>query len=331
MSHPMSRSAVAWLCLMATATFAADSPKSESTAKKQEQPSRISSKVDTQPAAALTDKEAGEVSLAAGRILKHISQARSAIREKKKDAAATHVAQGLKLIALIDSVLPHSKVKTEIKSGDLVYTDEDDVTPRYVTLFDELERRDIISPIVQAKKEAEHKHRQNHGKEAAEKEAPGALAVTHADIVYSTAKLDIDLARQMLNRAKRDLDDGKTEPADEALLALQSEGVLFVYAEIDLPLEEAADNLKLAEIEMKEGRQDAAKAALHVAIDELKRYEKLVGEKRSTEVKALHQEIDKLTAELGKAELSDADRQKHASKISEWWQRATKWFKGTTK
>jgi len=330
-SHLISRSVVALLCLTATTTFAADSPKSESVSKKKEQPARISSKVNSQPVAVLTDKEAAEVSLAAGRILKHISQARTAIREKKKDEAAAHVAQGLKLVALIDNVLPHSKVKTEIKSGDLVYTDEDDVTASYVTLFDELERRDFISPIVQAKKEAEHKHRQNHGKEAAVKEAPAALAVSHVDLVYSTAKLDIDLARHMLNRAKRDLDEGKTEPADEALLALQSEGVLFLYAEIDLPLEEAADNLKLAEIEMKEGRQAEAKAALHVAIDELKRYEKLVGEKRSTEVKALHQEIDKFTAELGKGELSEADRQKHASRISEWWQRATKWFTGTTR
>ena len=331
MSHPKSWSVIALLCLTATATFAADPAKSESSSKKKEQPPRISSKVDVQPAAALTDKEASEVSLAAGRILKHISQARNAIRDKKKEEAAVHVAQGLKLVTMIDSVLPHSKVKTEIKSGDLVYTDEDDLAARYVTLFDELERRDIISPVVQAKKEAEHKHQQKHGKEAAATQAPAALAVTHADIIYSTAKLDIALARHMLNRAKRDLDDGKTEQADESLLAFQSEGVLFEYVEIDLPLEEAADNLKLAEIELKEGRQDEAKAALHVAMDELKRYEKLVGEKRSTEVKALHQEIDKLTAELGKGDLSDADRQKHVSKISEWWQRATKWFKGTTK
>jgi hypothetical protein len=74
---------------------------------------------------------------------------------------------------------------------------------------------------VQAKKETEHKHRQDHGKEAAAKEAPGALAVSHADIAYSAVKLDIELARHMLNRAKLDLDGGKTEPADEALLALK--------------------------------------------------------------------------------------------------------------
>jgi len=331
MSHLMFRSVVAWLCLTATTTFAADSSKPDSASKEKDQPARISSKVDVQPAPALTDKEAEEVSFAAGRILKHVSQARSALREKKKDVAGVHVAQGLKLIAVIESVLPHSKVKTEIKSGELVYTDEDDVTARYVTLFDELERRDIISPVVQAKKEAEQKHRPNHGKAAEANAVPEALAVTHADIAYSTVKLDIEFAKHMLHRAKRELDGGKTEPADEALLAVQSEGVLFEFVEIDLPLEEAADNLKLAEIEMKAGRQDQAKAALHVAIDELKRYEKLVGEKRSSEVKGLHQEIDKLTVELGKGNLSEADREKHASKISEWWQRATKWFKGSTK
>lgn len=219
MSHFICRSVVALFCVTATASFAADSPKSESTSKRKEHPSRISSKVEVQRAAALTDAEAVEVSFTAGRILKHISQARHAIRDKKKDEAAAHVAQSLKLIAIIDSVLPHSNVKTEIKSGDLVYTDDDDVTPRYVTLFDELERRDIISPIVQARKEVEHKHLQNHGKEAATKKALEALAVSHADIAYSAVKLDIELTRHMLNRAKQDLDGEKTEPADEALLA----------------------------------------------------------------------------------------------------------------
>ena len=331
MSHPMSRSVVALVCLTATATFAADPPKSTSGPKKKEQPTRISSKVELEPVAALTDKESREVSFAAGKVLKHVAQARNAIREKKQDEAASHVAQGLKLIAIVDGVLPHSKVKTEIKSGDLVYTDEDDVTARYVTLFDELERRDIISPIVQAMSEAERKQQPNDGKNAEAKQAPEALAVSRADIIYSTAKLDVDLARHMLHRAKRDLDDGKTEPADVALLALQSEGVLFEFEEIDLPLTEVADNLKLAEIEMKEGSLEEAKAVLHVAMDELKRYEKLVGDKRGADVKALHQEIDKLTAELGKGSLSETDRQKGAAKISEWWHRATKWLKGKTK
>ena len=329
MFQSMSRSVGAVLFLTATAALAADSPSSESAAKKKEPPSRISSNVDVHPTVALTNKEASELSFAAGRILKHVAQARHAFEEKKKDVAAGHIDQGLKLITIIDNLLPHTKVKTEIKSGDLVYNDEDDVTPRYLTIFDELERRDIISPIVQAKKEAERNPPPSQGKESTANKTHPALGIIRADIVYSTAKLDIQLARMMLNRAKRDLNDGKNDAADEALMALQSQGVLFVLEEIDLPLEEVGDNLKLAETELKEGKDEEAKAALNLAVDDLKRYEKLVGEKRGSEVKTLHQEIDKLTVELSKGNLSDADRQKHASRISEWWHTATNWMKGT--
>ena len=48
-------------------------------------------------------------------------------------------------------------------------------------------------------------------------------------------------------------------------------------------------------------------------------------------VKRVYQEIDKLTAELGKGNLSEAERQKLASRISEWWHVATKWLKAKTK
>ncbi len=276
------------LSLSAGTCFAADPPKSESALKQKDQAARICSSVEVQPVAGLSDDEAEEVSFAAGRTLKHIGQARDALREGKKEEAARHVDQGLKLIAIIESVLPHYKVKTAIKSGNLQYEDEEEVAPRYVTLFDELERRDILSPVKQAKQEAAGKGARKGEKSGEGNEAAGALVVSHVDVNYSAAKLDIPLARHMLAHAKRDLQGGKTDAADEALLAVQSRGVLLEYEEIDLPLEEAADNLKLAEIEMKEGRQAEAKAALHMAIDDLKRYEKLVGENRGAEVKALH-------------------------------------------
>jgi hypothetical protein len=331
MSHAWTRSLTAILCLTVSAAIAADAPKPQAPAKKKASTSRIASKVDMEPVGELSDEEAREVSFAAGRIVKHVIQARYAIREKENEQAATHVRQGLQLIAIIDCVLPHFKVKTEIKSGDLTYSDEDDVAANYVRFYDELERRDIISPIAQAKREAQHGGQNKQSAESAAKEAPTALAVSHADIVYSTAKLDIVLARHMLTRAKEDLAEDKAAEADQALLALQSRGVLFEVEEIDLPLEEAADNLKLAELEMQAGRVADAKAALHAAIDQLKRYESLVGENRGADVKSLHEEISKLTAELEGGKLSEADQQKHASRISDWWHRATKWFKGNAK
>jgi hypothetical protein len=66
-------------------------------------------------------------------------------------------------------------------------------------------------------------------------------------------------------------------------------------------------------------------------MEELKRYEKLVGEKRGSEVRAVQREIDQFVAELAQRNLSDVERQKYASRISERWQIAIKWLRGKTK
>jgi len=324
-----SRAIATLLCLTATTAWAGEPQKPESAQKKKTHASRIASVVEVQPVAPLSERDASQVSFAAGRVLKHVIQARGAIVEGKKDEAATQVEQGLKLLAIIDAAQPHVKVKTEIKSGNLAYTDEDELTPRYVTLYDELDRYDVISPVAQAKQES--RQRQNPAAGDAAKTPAGAMAFSHVDIRHSSAKLDLVVAQQMLNRTRRSLSDGKLENADESLLALLTDGVLFELEEIDLPLEEAADNLKLAEIEMKQGRTAEAKAALHVAIDQLKRYEKLAGDTRSAEVKALHQEITKLTGVLEKGMPSEEEIQKMAAQIGEWWQNTTKWFKTHTK
>lgn len=315
-------------CLSTIAAFAAD-PQEPAPTK--EQRPRITSKVETEAVTALSDEEAKDISFAAGRILKHVIQARDALRQTNLEHATVHVKQGVKLVAIVESVLPRYSVKTEITSGELTYSDEDDVTPRYVTLFDELERRDIISPVLQVQKQSKGPRQKNQPGQPASKEAPGALAISRAEIAYSTATLDIVLTRHLLALARQNLAEGKVTEADEALLAIQSEAVLFEFEEIDLPLEEAADNLKLAEIEMREGRYAEAKAALQVAVDQLKNYEELVGENQGAEVQMLHQEIAKLAAELESGNVSQADQQKHASRISGWWRRATKWFKQKAK
>lgn len=326
MSHSIVAPVFALLCTITAAGFCDDQPKISSAKKKDHTP-RITSTVDVKQVSALSDHDANEISFAASRILKHVAQARTALHSKKMDEAKTHVDQGLKLIAIIDGLLPRYLVKTEIKSGEHVYSDEDQVAPEYVTIFSEVERRDIISPVLQAKREhAFSRQHQQAGKEHADQTGP-AYAVSHEEIQYTAAKLNLAVAAHMLNHAKQALHEDKAPVADEALKAIQAKGVLFEYEETDLPLKEAADNLKLAEMEMKQGHHEHAKAALHVASDQLKLYEKKTGEKRSAEVKTLHHEIDKLTTQLEKGEIAEAEFQKHASTISGWWQRASKWFK----
>lgn len=311
--------------------------KADASSADQNKASRITSKVDVSPVDTLTDEESREVSFAAGRILKHIAQARAAIAVDHKDDARKHVDQGLKLIEIIESVLPHYSVKTEIRSGDLVYTDHDEITPTYVTLFDELERRDIITPVLRAKSDVKQKSSNKandanndaaKGVEEHSQQPPQAVSLAAND--YTIVKLNVGYAKEMLNLAKTEMAKESHKEhlkADTALLAIQTAGVTLEFDEIDLPLERAADNLKLAETEMKEGRYDAAKETLYIAADELKKYEKQAGENRSKEVKALHEEIGKLAAELEKGKPSEADAEKHINTISKLWQKVTKWFK----
>lgn len=325
MLHRTTWPAIAVMCACTAAGFSDEQTKAVTPTKKKDAP-RITSTVEVKQISALSDHDAHEISFAAGRILKHVAQARSELHHKKVDGAKTHVDQGLKLITIIEGLLPRQVVRTEIKSGDHVYLDEDQVVPEYATIFSELEQIDIVSPVVQAKREHTRK-RGPHAEHAPAAQSEPAYVVSHEELIYSAIKLNLTLCARKLNEAKQGLQDGKAQLADEALLAIQTNGVLFVLEEVDLPLREAADNLKLAEREMKQGHQEHAKAALHVASDQLKLYEKKAGENRSADVKALHAEIDKLTAELGKATVTDSESQKHASTISDWWQRATKWFK----
>ena len=144
----MSRfTSVVLVLLCSSVCNAKDNAKATAKAKSKTPPPRIVSKVDVGPAVKLTPAESREVSFAAGRILKHVAQARRAIALKQHDQAKTHVDQALKLAGIIEGVLPKYKLKTEIKSGKLTYTDEEFITPEYITLLDELVRQDIIAPV----------------------------------------------------------------------------------------------------------------------------------------------------------------------------------------
>jgi len=258
---------VVLVLLFTSVCNAKDGAKADAKDKSETPPPRINSKVDVGPAVKLTPAESREVSFAAGRILKHVAQARRAIALKQHDQAETDVDQALKLAGIIESVIPKYKLKTKIKSGKLTYTDEEFITPEYITLFDELVRQDIIAPVLQAKNEG----KQKSGKKSKSGNVP--LEVREADLDYTTVKLDFNLTRQALDVAKSELakkDHSEHEKADAALQTLQTSGVIFEYVEVDLPLEQADDNLRLAEIEMTAGNHEAAKSALYRASDELK-------------------------------------------------------------
>lgn len=267
---------------------------------------RIRAEVDVEPAVPVTDEERRAIYLAAGRVLKHVDQAREALEAEDRGQAVHHVEQARLLIDIIGNALPVYDVRARIESGELVYEDREEVQDTVITVFDELERAALLAPVKAARIEA---------REAAG-EAP--TAVVDVGLVHTRAELDVDAARVRLEAALSALKDREHEAADDLLAAVQT-SVRLTRVEIDLPLERARTNLMLARDRLDEGRLEDARLALRVAIDALADYEAAAQASRAEEAAALRGEM----AELENTIQSDARQARE--KLDAWWDRLSEW------
>ena len=280
---------------------------------------RIIAETDIQPVATLSAQESQAMSLAAGRILLHADDARIAITEEDKKTALKEIKQGLILVKLIQNTIPKYKVTTTIKAGDATYTDEEEVSRRFVQVFNEQYIQDVIAPVVQAKT--------NNLKHPGPKGGDLPAIEDYSIWSQSTMKLNIALADDALALAKEELKKGHFDNADTALALLQTEGVVFEYSAVELPLTEAADDLKLAQLEISEGKTNQAQATLKRASEHLKKYEVISGESRAKEVRKLNEEIDRLSQSLAKGDHSESALKKAGKEIASYWDRVVNWFK----
>ena len=272
----------------------------------------ISSSVNvTPPPTKLNSDEWRAMSLAGNRILKHTNQALVALADKKNDEAVTNIDQGLKLVQIIDAVLPASTVTTEIKSGDLSYADSDPVKPMFVPIYREYDTVDVLSSVT-AQKQAKPRAIQ----------AAAVPDVIYAGFDYTGVKLDLRLAKRDLQSAEDLIKQGDTKGATAALQDILTTGVIFQFSSMDEPLVRAMDNLRLAEAELKANHPDVAKNALAGASDALKNYEKMTGDTRSAEVKQLYSEIDEETKSIAQEK-----PETFSPKVSDWWGRVLNWLK----
>ena len=289
---------------------------------------RITANTEIKPVVTLSADESRAVSLAAGRILLHTDKARQAISAKDKKTALAEIDKGLTLVKVIERALPKYEVTTEIKSGDIVYNTREEVSDNYVPVFDEQYIEDVVAPVVRAKRKshaAGMKQWKHTGKKNKRRGSPAVEVFSMWR--RSSMKLNIGLAADALALAKTELEKDKADAADAALAVLQSEGVIFEFDEVELPLLEAADNLKLAELQIGEGKVAAARATLKLASDDLKRYEQITGESRAKEVRELHHKIDKLIDSMESKNHSGSTLDKSKHEIESYWRHVVKWFK----
>jgi len=267
---------------------------------------RITGAVDSKPAYTLTDQEQRYVSHAGARILKHVDRARAALENEKHAEARKQIQKARKLVTIIENALPTHKVTARLQSGDIVYTDEETVKPMVVTIYEEIEKVNILDAVEEAKREAARQD--------------AAASVVNVDLVHTRAELDVGLADLSLSKAATALAEDRYEAADTALRAVQS-GVTLEFAEVDVPLEEARENLFLARDLVERGKTDEAKFAMKVASDALQRYQAAAGDQRVEEVQEMREAIDKLAERLDETPAEDVTAQ-----LLEWWDQVTEWF-----
>lgn len=276
--------------------------------------SRITSTIEAQPTSKLTAEESQAMSVAAGRILKHVGEARVALEEEKGETALEHIEKGLTLVQIIEHAVPPIKVKADIQSGEFSYHHEEEAHQALIPIYHELDLVDVVRPVARVKKDKS---------QGSDDQRTESSAFAYTSLEFTSFDLDLPFTKRHLGQAKKALKDKKLDVAGSALLAIQTDGVLFALVEDYLPLRTAANNLKLAEYEFKEDNSQEAKSALDVASDALKAYEKTAGENRSKDVKTLHQEIDDLSGKLDQQQ----DRDGVVKKMASWWDRVTKWLK----
>ncbi len=292
--------------------------------KKKNKKVRISALTDVKALAILTTEEYQAVTLSAGRILHHVEAARQSIADENKKEVARHVDQALKLVEIIEAAVPKHKVTTNIKSGNISYRDEEDAALRYVDIYDEQHIEDIVTPLMQARKERGDFHKPVIEEDGTEVNGP---AVELSISQHTSMKLDIIMARRMLEMAKRNLKEERIEDADDNLLMIQDNGILFISFIVDLPLVEAADNLKLAQIQIIDGLEAEALATLKLASDKLKEYGKETGENRALEVNTLSQEIDEITTSVENEKSLKTVMAKTKKQIGLWWTKTVQWMR----
>jgi hypothetical protein len=275
--------------------------------------STITSKVDvTPPTTQLSSDEWRAVSLSAGRILMHASQALDALADKRNDEAAANIDKGLTLVKILEGILPPTIVKTEIAGAGQTYQDQDSVKLTFVPIYREYDQVDVITPVIAQKQQAATTPPAKSGT---------APQFTYTGLDYTGIKLNLPLAKRDLLLAQDFVKQGNVMAATAALQDILVTGVIFEFSTMREPLVRAMDNLRLAESELKNKHPEQAKAALVGAQDALKNYGKLAGDSRSKEVAELNKEVDEVAKKL-----SAEKEESFSTKISHWWDKILNWY-----
>jgi YfdX protein len=296
-----------------------------------QQQTRITADVQVTSQGQLSEEERRALSLAAGRLLKHVHQARQATNQQQKQQAMGHIDKALTLVQIIESAVPTYQVTARIESGNMAYEEKEQVKQLMVPIYAELEKVTLMVPLMAAKQEAAKNGATTHGSVSGKQsqqssaEQPSRTAMTPVvagvEAHHTHIMLDVGAAEEHLQAAKQALNNNKYEVTDGALAAVQR-GVSFAYIEVDLPLLRARENLMLAKAQVQAGQVQDARINLEAAAQALERYGQHADKSHASQVQSLQKEIQNYAQQLPpQAQQTQQQNQQVVEQINEWWDR----------
>jgi hypothetical protein len=213
----------------------------------------------------INPREEAVISSAGVKVLRHIAQARSDIRNKDVDGVKQELDQADKLLDIIQAGLPTTKVKDRIwvAKKHLEYENTEEVLPDLVPIYSSLDELVDIMPTDVARKHLDQV--KSHLKAGDKEKAEASLDATAAALQYTEVDLPVSSTRQLVAQARADLNREAMDEADNALKTAE-DSVVYLSIALEQPLFTAKALLWQAVMDVDTGNIELARSDLQSAI-----------------------------------------------------------------
>lgn len=234
------------------------------------QHSDINQEIIIEPARVVTPTQQEILSNAAASVLRHISDARSALYLKKPDAAKKSLQEVERLIQIIKAGRPVAKIKDHIwvAKNHLDYEQTQEVAEDLIPIYADLSDIEDFVPVVEARKKLDKANESL--KKGNKKAAKEELTAVDEAVTYSEIDLPLAETERQVSLAQKALDQNKLTDADKALQAAE-DGVQFFSVGFEGPLGKAKKSYLQATENYAAKKYEAAKADLQKAGTWIKR------------------------------------------------------------
>jgi hypothetical protein len=225
-------------------------------------------RVTVTPERTITPDEEAVISSAGVKVLRHITQARSDIRDKDLEGAAAELDQAQKLLDIIQASVPTARIKDRIwvAKKHLEYADTQDVLPELIPIYTSLDEIVEVMPTESAKQHLDEARQ--HLESGDKGKASQALDATAGALRYTEVDLPLSNTRRLVSKAVEALKQGSATDADAALKTAD-ESVVYLSVALQQPLFKARTLLWQTVRKLQAGDHEAAQADLKAAIAEL--------------------------------------------------------------